>query len=154
MAKCVVKMPKEFLLKASKLKENTDEIIDKVLKSGAEVVKENMKTSLQAVIGKDTVVESRSTGELVDSLGISPTKVDKKGVNNIKIGFNEPRRRQHAAKGKRSYNIITNAMIAKVIEYGKSGQSPKPFLKRAKNKSKKPALEAMKSKFDEEISKL
>ncbi len=154
VAKCVVKMPEEFLLKVSKLGKNTDTIVEKVLKSGAEIVKENVKTCLEEVIGQDTVIESRTTGELLSSLGISPTDINNKGEHNLKIGFNEPRRKQYAAKGKRSYYEITNAMIANVIEYGKSGQSPKPFLKRAKNKSRKPALEAMKRKLNEEIEKL
>jgi hypothetical protein len=72
----------------------------------------------------------------------------------VKIGFNEPRRRQYAAKGKRSYYTITNAMIANVIEHGKHGQPPKPFLKPARTSSRKPAIEAMKQKLDEEIGKL
>lgn len=154
MARCDVKMPEEFLLKVSKLGDKTDEIVDRVLKCGAEVVEKNVRMGLQAVIGQDTAFESRSSGELLDSLGISPSDVDSKGMHNIKVGFNEPRRKQYAAKGKRSYYTITNAMIANTIEYGKSGQSAKPFLKRAKSKSKKPAIQAMKQKLEEEISKL
>ena len=45
-------------------------------------------------------------------------------------------------------------MIANVLEYGKTGQSPRPFVRPARVASKKPAIEAMKSKFDEEIKRL
>ena len=45
-------------------------------------------------------------------------------------------------------------MIANVIEFGKSGQNPKPFLKPAKNKSRKACIMAMETKLKEEINKL
>ena len=85
---------------------------------------------------------------------MSPVKKSSRGIYNIKIGFAEPRRKQYAAKKKRSYYTITNAMIANVLEYGKTGQSPRPFVRPARVASKKPAIEAMKSKFDEEIKRL
>lgn len=76
------------------------------------------------------------------------------GYPTVKVGFNEPRRKQSAAKGKRSYYFASNAMIANVLEYGKSGQPPKPFLKPAKSASRKACTEAMIKKFEEEIKKL
>ena len=75
MAKVQVKMPEEFLLKLSRLGEKTDEIIPKVLESGGEIVLEKVKFNLKAVVGSGTKEKSRSTGELVDALGLSPAKV-------------------------------------------------------------------------------
>jgi len=43
-------------------------------------------------------------------------------------------------------------MIAGVLEYGKSGQPPKPFLKPAKSASKKSCIEAMKAKLESEVN--
>lgn len=154
MAKVEVKMPEDFLLKLSKLGEKTDEIVESCLEAGSEVVLSKVRSNLSSVIGGGTKYPSESTGELEASLGVTPIKVDNKGVHNVKIGFNEPRRRQYAAKGKRSYYTITNAMIANVIEHGKHGQPPKPFLKPARTSSRKPAIEAMKRKLEEEIGKL
>jgi HK97 gp10 family phage protein len=151
MAKVNIKMPEDFLLKLSRLAEKTDEIIPKVLEAGGEVVEAKVKSNLQAVIGNELKKESRSTGELVSSLGISPALIDRNGNYNVKIGFTEPRLHQNAAKGKRSYKERTNAMIANVLEYGKSGQSPKPFLKPAKSASKNDCIEAMKAKFEKEV---
>lgn len=147
-------MPEDFLLKLSKLGDKTDEIVESCLEAGSEVVLSKVRSNLSSVIGGGTKYPSESTGELEASLGVTPVKVDNKGVHNVKIGFNEPRRRQYAAKGKRSYYTITNAMIANVIEHGKHGQPPKPFLKPARTSSRKPAIEAMKRKLDEEIGKL
>ena len=99
-----------------------------------------VKSNLQAVIGHGTKGESRSTGELLSALGISSAKQDKDGNFNVKVGFSEPR-----PDGK------SNAMVAGVLEYGKHGQPPRPFLKPAKSQSKNAAIEAMKAKFKSEV---
>lgn len=143
MARFDYKMSTEFLMKLSKLGNKTDEIVGKVLTAGGEVVAKKVKENLEAVVGKDTKYESRSTGELVSSLGVSKPRLDKNGVMNVKIGFAEPRS-----------DGSSNAMIANVLEYGKHGQAPKPFLKPAKSASKNVAIAAMEAAFEEEVSKL
>ncbi len=143
MAKAAFKMPEDFLLKLSRLGEKTDEIIPKVLEAGGEVVEAKVKSNLQAVIGNDTKEESRSTGELISALGVSSARQDKDGNFNVKVGFSEPR-----SDGK------SNAMIAGVLEYGKSGQPPKPFLKPAKSASKNACVDAMKAKLESEMGSI
>ena len=143
MAKVDMKMPEEFLLKLSKLGEKTDEIIPKVLEAGGEVVEAKVKSNLQSVIGSGTKEESRSTGELLSALGVSSARQDKDGNFNVKVGFSEPR-----SDGK------SNAMIAGVLEYGKSGQPPKPFLKPAKSGSKKACVDAMIAEFEKEVENI
>lgn len=143
MAKAMFKMPEDFLLKISRLEEKTDEIVPKVLEAGAEVVYEKVKSNLEAVVGKGTKYESRSTGELIDSLGVSPALLDRQGNYNVKVGFAEPRK-----------DGGSNAKIANVLEYGKSGQPPKPFLKTAKTVSRKPCIEKMKSVLEKEMDGL
>jgi len=91
VAKVDVKMPEDFLLKLSRLGEKTDEICEKALNAGGEVVLAKVKSNLSSVIGKDTKTDSRSTGELEKSLGLSPVMIDDNGNANIKIGFKEPR---------------------------------------------------------------
>ncbi len=143
MAKAAFKMPEDFLLKLSRLGEKTDEIIPKVLEAGGEVVEAKVKSNLQAVIGSGTKEESRSTGELISALGVSSARQDKDGNFNVKVGFSEPR---SDGKG--------NAMIAGVLEYGKSGQSPKPFLKPAKSASKSACVDAMIAAFEKEVENI
>lgn len=143
MAKVSWSMPDDFLMKISRLGEKTDEILPKVLEAGAEVVESKVRSNLLSVIGKEIQYESRSTGQLVESLGVSQALQDKEGNFNIKIGFSEPR-----SDGE------SNAMIASIIEYGKSGQPAKPFMKPAKSASKAAAIEAMKEKLEEEIKRL
>jgi len=143
VARTTFRMPDEFLIKLSRLGKSADEIIPRVLKAGGEIVEAKVKSNLKDAIGKDTKDTSRSTGELVSSLGVSPAKQDKNGNFNVKVGFSEPRR-----DGK------SNAMIASVLEYGKHNQPPRPFMKTAKSASKDDCFEAMISAFEMEVEKL
>lgn len=143
MAKVNFKMPDDFLRKVSALGEKTDEIIPRVLEAGGEVALEKVRDNLESVIGRDTKFPSRSTGELEAALGLSPAKMDQDGNFNVKVGFSEPR-----SDGE------SNAKIASILEYGKHGQPPKPFLKPAKTQARKPGVEAMKEKLEEEIGGL
>ena len=143
MAKVDIKMPDDFLEKLSKLGAKTDEISERVLEAGGEVVLAKIRSNLSSVVGKDTKVESRSTGELERSLGMTKARVDRQGNHNIKIGFAEPRS-----------DGGSNAKIANILEYGRHGQLAKPFLKPAKSSSKSACEAAMKQKLEEEIRKL
>lgn len=146
MAKSQIKMPEEFLLKVSRLADQTDVIIPKVLEAGGEVVLSKVKSNLSSVVGSGTKEKSRSTGELERSLGLSPAKQNRDGNWNVKIGFAEPR-----SDGAERSGANSNAKIANILEYGKSGQPPKPFLKPARTQSKSTCIETMKSKLQEEV---
>lgn len=143
MAKVDIKMPDEFLEMLSRLGEHTDEIAERVLEAGGEVVLAKIRSNLSSVVGKNTQVESRSTGELERSLGMTGVRVDRNGNHNIKIGFAEPRS-----------DGGSNAKIANILEYGRHGQPAKPFLKPAKASSKSACESAMVQQLEEEIGKL
>lgn len=143
MARVDVKMPDEFLERMSRLGSNFDSIAETVLEAGGEVVLEKTKSNLSSVIGSGTKYDSRSTGELESSLGLTGVKMDRNGNFNIKVGFSEPRS-----------DGGSNAQLANIIEYGKSGQPAKPFLKPAKSASKKQCIEAMKQAFERSVEKL
>lgn len=137
MAKCTCNLPEDLLKKLSRLGSKMDDVSEKVLESGGAVVLDKVKSNLQGVLS------GNSTDELSNSLGLSKVLLDRNGNHNIKVGFAEPR-----SDGK------SNAMIANIIEYGKSGQPAKPFLKPAKKQSKKACIDAMTQKLEEEIEKL
>nr|DAZ13896.1 MAG TPA: type I neck protein [Caudoviricetes sp.] len=141
MAKAYVKLPDDFLEKISRLGSKTDVICEKMLKAGGEVVLSRVKSNLSSVIGSGTKYKSRSTGELERALGLSKVRIDKNGNYNIKIGFAESRK-----------DGSSNAKLANIIEYGKSGQVAKPFMKPAKASSKSKCIEVMKSTFDKEVN--
>ena len=117
MAKADFKLPDEFLTKLSRLGKDTDSVAEKVLEAGGKVVLAKVRSNLATVIGSGTKYDSRSTGELAQSLGLSPVKLNREGNHDIKIGFSEPRS-----------DGGSNAKIANVLEYGKHGQPAKPFI--------------------------
>lgn len=137
MAKATLKMPEDFLKKLSKLGDKTDEITSKCLEAGGEVVLDAVKKNLHSSLS------GNSSGQLEDALGISSVKVDGNGNSNIKIGFAEDRNDEKS-----------NAMLANILEYGKSNQAPRPFLKPAQKASKKECIEKITEIFDCEVSKL
>lgn len=143
MAKAYVKLPKDFLQKLSKLGNRTDEICEKMLKAGGEVVLSKAKSNLSSVVGIGTKYKSRSTGELEEALGLSEVRLDRNGNYNIKVGFAESRK-----------DGSSNAKLANIIEYGKSGQVAKPFMKPAKSASKTQCIEVMKATFDKEVNNI
>ena len=79
MAKVDIKMPEEFLLKMSRLGSNFDSVAESVLEAGGDVVLQKTRATLSSVVGSGTKYESRSTGVLEASLGLSPVKADKNG---------------------------------------------------------------------------
>ena len=68
----------------------------------------------------------------MQSLGVSPVKLNRDGTRDIKIGFAEPRS-----------DGGSNAKLANILEYGKHGQPAKPFLKPAKTASKAACIRKM-----------
>ena len=143
MARADINMPEDFLLTISRLGSNMDSIAETVLEAGGEVVLGKVRGNLDAVIGSGTKYDSRSTGELAGALGLSPVKVDGSGNHDIKVGFAEPRS-----------DGGSNAKIANVLEYGKHGQPPKPFLKPAKTASRKECIQVMKDTLEAEVEKI
>ena len=143
MAKVDIKMPDEFLERISHLGSNFDAVAESVLEAGGEVVLQKVQSNLSSVIACGTKYDSRSTGELEASLGLTPAKTDLDGNHNVKVGFAEPRR-----------DGGSNAKLANILEYGKHGQPAKPFLAPAKSASRSACKAAMQQKFEEEVKKL
>ena len=143
MAKVTVEFPDDIVQKLASLERRTDAVLAKTLQAGADVVKPVFQTKLASAIGRNTKRKSTSTGQLVGALGVSPVKTADDGSVDIKIGFNEPRQ-----DGKR------NAMIASILEHGRSNQPARSFISATKNAVKTPATQAMIDAFNQEVDGL
>ena len=139
MPSAKVKMPDEFMERLSKLSDKLDTAIPKALEEGGKIAVSKMHGNLASVIGKGTKYPSQSTGKLLGALGLSPAKRNDAGNYDVKVGFSEGR------PGK------SNAMLANMLEYGKSGQPPKPFLKSTKRAAQQPCLDRMKAVMEQEL---
>ena len=143
MAKADFKLPDEFLTKLSRLGKGTDSVAEKDLEAGGQDGQAKVRSNLFSEIGSGTKYDSRSTGELAQSLGLSPVKLNREGNHDIKIGFSEPRS-----------DGGSNAQLANILDYGKHGQPAKPFLKPAKSASKTECIRVMEQTLKEEVEKL
>ena len=150
----VIRFDNDFSKKLAALGAHSDEILEKAMAAGAEAALPTVRECLQSVIGRGNKYPDHSTGEMVNSLGTSPVKVDSKGVVNVKIGFNEPRKRQYTSKKTGKRTEVTNGLIANVLENGKHGQPPRPWLKRAKTQATKVFRAKAQEIIDKEVEKL
>lgn len=137
------KLPDDMISKMNKLGENYDTITKAVLVEGAKPLFDTAKANLTNSIGKSTKQSSQATGNLVNSIRTTRPFQDKSGNWGIKVGCEGTDR-----KG------VSNAMKAAILEYGKSNQTPRPWLKPSGIKSKKACVESMQSAFNEEVDKL
>ena len=134
-------MPDEFLENLSRIGTDFDYVAKKALQEGAKPILDQARQNLRGVIGKDTKYPSRSKGELLGSLGVTPPLQDKDGNWNIKIGVGD----SIDSEG------VPNALKAQVLEYGKAGQAPKPWLKPARRKGRKAAISRMQDVLEKEL---
>jgi hypothetical protein len=140
MGKVKIEMPTQWLDTIAGMGNALDAAIPKALEAGGKVVLEKMKSNLRSAIGRGTKYKSRSTGKLAASLGVSPAKLNRENNLDVKVGFSENR------------GDVSNAILANLLEYGKHGQTPKPFLKQTKSSSRKPCIEEMQRILKEELN--
>ena len=84
-----------------------------------------------------------STGDLEESLGVTPADIDNDGVINSKVGFHG-----YDRKG------VPNVIKARAMESGTSTQRKRPFIRPAINKVKQKVEKAMEEIIDNEINKV
>lgn len=110
-----LKLPDDLADRLSDLQKRSDMLVKKALEEGGKVVLKQAQSNLNSVVGKGTKYDSRATGELEHSLGLSPVKENGAG-RDIKVGFSEP----HSGG-------VSNAMLAALLEYGKHGRRQNPL---------------------------
>lgn len=103
-----LKLPDDLADRLSDLQKRSDTLVKKALEEGGKVVLKQAQSNLNSVVGKGTKYDSRATGELERSLGLSPVKGNCAG-RDIKVGFSEP----HSGG-------VSNAMLAALLEYGQA----------------------------------
>lgn len=61
MANVKITMPEDLMIKLSRLGKEQDRIAAEVLKAGAEIVEDKLRSNLASVVGKNTKKKSRAT---------------------------------------------------------------------------------------------
>ena len=131
MAQFKLELPNEVIKDIEKIYNNADEIFGEVTKAGAEVAESNIRAN---------VPESFKNSNIMSCLRLTKSyKTPSDGGINTKVGF--------FGYFMNHNNRLTPApLVANVFEYGKSGFTKKPFLRKSFNKSQieKAMLEAQK----------
>ena len=143
MARVDVRLPNAVIDALTQVGNVVDDNAEQVLNAGASVVESRMRANLTAAIGRGTKTPSRSTGQLLGALGTTSVKVNSRGVYNVKVGFAENRR-----------DGRSNALVANVLEHGRSNQAARPFLAPTRSQTRKPAMEAMKQALTAAIERV
>jgi HK97 gp10 family phage protein len=133
MARVQIRLPNAFIDSLNAASNVLEASADEVLGAGAAVVEPRMRSNLAAAIGAGTKTPSRSTGQLLGALGTTSVKVNSRGDHNVKVGFAENRR-----------DGRSNALIANVLEHGRSNQPARPFLAPTRSQTRRGAIQAMK----------
>ena len=116
----------------------------------------------QARANLKSALSGKSSGQLLGALGTSPVKPSGIGSFDIRVGFNEPRKKKGGGttykkklkSGKVSNYEYTNEMVANILEYGKKGQGAKPFMKPAEDATKSKVKAKMEETFKAEAEKI
>lgn len=133
MAKAQITLPTAFIDSLDAASALLDAAADEVFNAGAGVVEPRLRTNLAGAIGQGAT-PSRSTGQLLGALGTTAVRVNSRGEQNVKVGFAENRR-----------DGRSHALIANVLEHGRSNQPARPFLAPTRSQTKRSAVDAMKT---------
>ncbi len=136
MAKVTFKLG-DYANKLVKLRSEYEEVAKKAVYEGASIVANEIRNNLE------NVVSDEATGELLNSLGISPIQRDKVGNFNAKVGFSG-----YDFKG------VPNQLKARVLESGSSKQKKRPFVRPAISNTKSRVEKAMYRVVDEAVKKI
>ena len=161
MAKATLKGFDEFFAAVEKIEGNTEAIAKAALYDGTEVMANALRTEISALstvdemyniiafkTGKKMRLSEKQKQGLLKSLGVATFEVTTKNINT-KIGFKD----YNDIKTKKYPKGQPNQMIARTLESGSSYMDKNPFIRRAINKTKKQAEEAMKEAVEERLKK-
>ena len=138
MPKLTVTGLEELQAKLSRLSgPQARQIMETAVRDGADIVADKVRSNLNGVLS------GKSTGQLADSLGITPVSTDSKGMVNVKVGFDG-----HDSKG------TSNSLKATVLEYGSRRQQARPFMTPAARATKARVKEKMTEVIEREIEKI
>ncbi|MCR1842757.1 HK97-gp10 family putative phage morphogenesis protein [Murimonas intestini] len=154
-----------MIKKLNDLAANSQEITNRTVYKGAEVVADAIKDALKMLpvqegenglppVGTEnaplTGVSRKQKGDLIDSMGIAPIQEFMKGVTSTKIGWDG-----YGSVPTRKYpKGVPNSMLMRSVESGSSFRRKHPTVRPAVNAIKGPALAAMEKQCSEDIRKI
>ena len=147
----------EAMKELEKIEQNTDEIVEKAIEAGINIVTDDLRAEIRALrtrgddekAGQLTLPTEANKKSLLDSLGYTPVKLSDQKYD-AKAGFSG----LDNNKTKAYPAGHPNAVMASAINRGTSFMQGQPFINRAAKKAKKKAIEEMNRVITEEIKKI
>lgn len=149
----------EFSTMLENMSTATDGLAKRAIYEGAKVVVQEVKSQIEG-IPEDTFrhltngdrfeyVTDREKKGLLEGLGITKMEGDPIKGWNAKIGFDGYA--EGTMKSKRYPKGRPNAMLARALETGTTVNAKYPFMRRAINRSREKAIQAMERQINEDI---
>ena len=153
------KLGEDYLLRLSRLRTGSTEIIKKAIYQGADVVADAIKESIYALPEEpyrklrpgelfNGVSQTQKEG-IADGFGLTDMEPDGKGWNT-KAGFDGYIPGTESKKYPKGLPVL---LLARSIESGSSVRRKYPFVRKAVNAVRREAIETMERVIDEEIQK-
>lgn len=162
MAKFEMRGMDKYLKKLTNIAWATADVCNAAVYAGAKVVADEIKTEIKGLKtttdgnamnawhkGEATYISETQKKGLEKSFGIAPIR-DDFGDFNTKLGFDG----YNEVKTKRFPNGQPNALIARSCNNGTSAMYKQPFLRRAVDRARKPAISAMDDAANKKIEKI
>lgn len=136
MAKMTISGFDELEKKLSNIGSKMPEVAKRAVKAGVNPLADEVRRQLE----KNLQGSKYSTGDLLDSLGVTPVGTDRNGNYNAKVGFSG-----YDHKG------VPNALKARAMESGTSRQQKKPFMRPAISRAKQKVIDEMDKSIDADL---
>lgn len=136
----------EYLKKLNEIEGKSKEIAKTAVYDGADIVTDQIRTNIDTINN----IHGYQKQDLKDSLGIAPMVIEIGGGINTKVGWDG----YGSVPTEKYPKGLPNQLLARSVESGTSFRSKTPFVRRAVNKTKKPAIQAMQDRIDEEMKKI
>lgn len=161
MAKITFNGGDDFGVKLEKLGQmDARASVQRAVRKAAGIVADAIRKELKAIPGREDIflwggqmlygVFEREKQDLLDSLGITPVRTDKRGYTHAKVGFDG-----YGSKPTKQYpQGVPNQLVAAAIERGSSVRHKRPFIRPAVNKTKAEAIRVMDESISEDIAEI
>ena len=137
------KIPTELMNKLNDLSDDIKNIEDRMLAAATDVLKPEIEHNLRKVIRS-----GYETGVLAASVSVKKKRTSKEKANIIYFKGSVKRTFKNGKT-----RTVRNNLKAAVLEYGKQGQPPRPFLRPAVNAKREAMVRAMEETFNKETQK-
>lgn len=137
-------------------------LLEDAVKAGAKPVADEIRRRLESLPEDEHRRGKMPAGEvyhgippgekedLLDSLGVTPVKRDRKGFVNAKVGFDG----YGSFKSEAYPDGLPNQMVARAVESGSSVRQKTPFVRPAVNATRKEAVEEMDKSITDGLKKI